>query len=108
MRGGTRSAARCWRSGSLTSTCRGRSGGGRVRMTAAAPTARRPKTAPGAKDPRPAASRLREFVTPEGVDLRLRIAEASERAGAYILDLVFINLALVVLLFAALGAALTT
>ena len=70
-------------------------------MTAAAPTAprRAPKSPP---------TRLREFVTPEGVDLRLRIAEASERAGAYLLDLVFINLALVALLIAALGAALTT
>ena len=52
-----------------------------------------------------AITRLREFVTPEGVDLRLRIAEASERAGAYILDLVFINVALFLLYLAAVGAA---
>ena len=28
----------------------------------------------------------REFVTPEGVDLRLRIGDASERAAAFLLD----------------------
>src|SRR5262249_41193949 len=33
------------------------------------------------------AGRVRELVTPEGVDLRLRIGDAAERAGALILDL---------------------
>jgi uncharacterized RDD family membrane protein YckC len=35
---------------------------------------------------RPAIDGPREFVTPEGVDLRLRIASYSERCGAFILD----------------------
>ena len=30
---------------------------------------------------------LRSFVTPEGVDLRLRLAEASERAAAFVIDI---------------------
>ena len=35
----------------------------------------------------PAETRFeRELVTPEGVDLRLRLAEASERAAAFLLD----------------------
>ena len=34
--------------------------------------------------------RVRELVTPEGVDLRLVLAEASERAGAFFLDVVII------------------
>lgn len=32
----------------------------------------------------------RVFVTPEGIDLRLRVAEASERAAAFLLDVVII------------------
>ena len=47
---------------------------------------------------RPAArprSPVREFVTPEGVDLRLRIGEAGERAAAFVLDIVFLVLTLV-------------
>jgi uncharacterized RDD family membrane protein YckC len=39
--------------------------------------------------------RLREFVTPEGVDLRLRIGDGGERAAAFILDVVFIIVALI-------------
>jgi uncharacterized RDD family membrane protein YckC len=31
--------------------------------------------------------RIRELITPEGVDLRLRLGEAAERAGALVLDL---------------------
>jgi uncharacterized RDD family membrane protein YckC len=34
------------------------------------------------------ARRLRQLITPEGVDLRLELAEASERASAFLLDLV--------------------
>ena len=34
----------------------------------------------------PDARTRREFVTPEGVDLRLRVGEASERAAAFLLD----------------------
>jgi uncharacterized RDD family membrane protein YckC len=52
----------------------------------------------------PGESRVRAFVTPEGVDLRLRIADAAERAVGYVLDLVFINATLLVLTLAALGA----
>jgi uncharacterized RDD family membrane protein YckC len=44
---------------------------------------------------------LREFVTPEGVDLRLRIGVAGERAGAFILDMIFLTIALVVFTVAA-------
>jgi len=68
-------------------------------MTLAAPTAKPPR-----RLPEPAAPRVREFVTPEGVDLRLRIADAAERAAAYVLDVVFINATLLVLLIAAAGA----
>lgn len=52
--------------------------------------------------------RLRELVTPEGVDLRLVLAEASERAGAFLLDAVFIALSLIVFtLVTILAGALT-
>ncbi len=36
------------------------------------------------------ARRIRDFVTPEGVDLRLVVADASERAGAFLLDAVIL------------------
>lgn len=39
----------------------------------------------------------REFVTPEGVDLRLNLASLGERAGAFLLDLLIIGLALIAL-----------
>jgi len=39
----------------------------------------------------------RELVTPEGVDLRLRLAEASERASAFLLDAAIIVATLVVM-----------
>ncbi len=39
----------------------------------------------------------REFVTPEGVDLRLRIGEASERAAAFLLDAAIIVGGMIVL-----------
>ena len=45
--------------------------------------------------PKPSKSPLREFVTPEGVDLRLRIGDAGERAAAFILDMVFLVLSVV-------------
>jgi uncharacterized RDD family membrane protein YckC len=38
----------------------------------------------------PADRTLREFVTPEGVDLRLNIGDAAQRAGAFILDALII------------------
>jgi len=49
--------------------------------------------APGKRAPRPRRppdDGWREFVTPEGVDLRLRIGSFSERAGAFILDALII------------------
>jgi uncharacterized RDD family membrane protein YckC len=48
---------------------------------------------------------VREFVTPEGVDLRLRIGGAGERAAAFLLDATFLVLALVALTFLAVSAA---
>ena len=39
---------------------------------------------------------LREFVTPEGVDLRLRVGSAGERAAAFLLDAAIIIVTLVV------------
>jgi uncharacterized RDD family membrane protein YckC len=36
--------------------------------------------------PAPGASQYRSFVTPEGVDLRLRVGTAGERAAAFLLD----------------------
>lgn len=41
------------------------------------------------------AKKTREFVTPEGVDLELRIASSGLRLGALIVDLVLINLILI-------------
>jgi hypothetical protein len=38
---------------------------------------------------------MREFVTPEGVDLRLQLGGAGERAAAFILDEVIITLSLI-------------
>lgn len=40
--------------------------------------------------------KIREFVTPEGVDLQLRIASSGLRLGALVVDLVLINLILLV------------
>src|SRR5580765_1617132 len=45
----------------------------------------------------------RTLVTPEGVDLSLRIADAGQRAGAFILDFLIIILGLVALTVIALG-----
>jgi uncharacterized RDD family membrane protein YckC len=54
-------------------------------------------------DPRPAyaaadlqAAQAREMITPEGVDLRLRIGQASERAAAFLLDMLFITIGQIV------------
>jgi uncharacterized RDD family membrane protein YckC len=40
------------------------------------------KARPGLETPR----RVRQLITPEGVDLRLELADASERAGAFLID----------------------
>ncbi len=45
----------------------------------------------------------RELVTPEGVDLRLRLAEASERAAAFLLDAAIMAAILIVLSLVAIG-----
>jgi uncharacterized RDD family membrane protein YckC len=46
--------------------------------------------------PAPGAAQFREFVTPEGVDLRLRVGTAGERAAAFLLDAVIIVVTLFV------------
>jgi uncharacterized RDD family membrane protein YckC len=66
------------------------------------------KPLPRSKVAKPPASDWREFVTPEGVDLRLRIGDAGERAGAFLLDLVIMVLALVVVTIAAASVVATT
>ncbi|HZV84938.1 MAG TPA: RDD family protein, partial [Brevundimonas sp.] len=73
----------------------------------------RPRRAVAASltNPAPADRTLREFVTPEGVDLRLNIGDASQRAGAFMLDAVIICAILLAASLAAIligvGAALT-
>ena len=61
--------------------------------------------APAAAPQAPAPPEVREFVTPEGVDLRLRIGGAGERAAAFILDAVFLLIAVIALTFLASAAA---
>lgn len=51
---------------------------------------------------------LRALVTPEGVDLRVRLAPASERAGALLIDLSIIVLILVLMTLVILGFAIAT
>lgn len=51
---------------------------------------------------------IRALVTPEGVDLRVRIASMSERAGALIIDLLIIVLILIVVTLVILGFAAAT
>ena len=46
-----------------------------------------------------APAELRRFITPEGVDLRLRIGTAGERAAAFLLDFVFLAFAMILFLF---------
>ena len=63
---------------------------------------RTPHAAPSAAAP---TTGCREFVTPEGVDLRLRIGAAGERAAAFLLDAVIIVVALIALTVLAIAAA---
>ncbi len=51
------------------------------------------------------AAGLRQLVTPEGIDLRVIIANASERASAFLLDVVFIVLSLIALTLVIVAAA---
>ena len=55
--------------------------------------------------PRPLDESWREFVTPEGVDLRLKVGSYSERCGAFILDALILIGVLIVLTILALAAA---
>jgi uncharacterized RDD family membrane protein YckC len=75
-------------------------------MAAADPRAR-PALSPIGPDP--ADRRLRrELVTPEGIDLDVRLADASERAGAFLIDFLIMSvttfLLSLVIVLAALGA----
>jgi len=68
-------------------------------MTDAAPRVAARKPAPGP---------WREFVTPEGVDLRLRIGEAGDRIAAFLIDGAIIVAALIVLTLLAIGTAIAS
>lgn len=58
-----------------------------------------------ARVPRPAPSARRSLVTPEGVDLRLEIGSAGERAGAFLIDLgIIVGVLLALTLVCALAA----
>jgi uncharacterized RDD family membrane protein YckC len=60
--------------------------------------------APASHRPVDGEARLtRAFIIPEGVDLRLRLASASERGGAFLLDLLIIVLSLILLTILALS-----
>ena len=67
-------------------------------MTAVPVTPAAPPTPP------PGAGLNRRFVIPEGVDLRLQLASAGERAGAFLIDLVIIFLSLIALTLVAIAA----
>jgi uncharacterized RDD family membrane protein YckC len=51
---------------------------------------------PGRNKPSRPASLRRSFVTPEGVDLQLELGSAGARAGAFLLDFIFIIILLIV------------
>ena len=68
-------------------------------MSAPANTARPPDL----PDP---SLRVREFVTPEGVDLKLVLADAGERASAFLLDVAIIAGILIVFSLLSVGAAI--
>ncbi len=69
--------------------------------------AKRPKTKRSGRKPPvdPTNLLVREFVTPEGVDLRLQLGSAGERAGAFLLDAVIILVGFIALLIAGISAA---
>lgn len=72
-------------------------------MSEATLTKRRkpPKPPRAPKTPKTPRTRDRAFVTPEGVDLRLEIGDAGQRAGAFLLDAAIIIAVLIVLTLAA-------
>lgn len=51
---------------------------------------------------RPALATVRSLITPEGVDLRIKLADAGTRAAAFLLDVVFIATAAIVVTIVAL------
>ena len=53
---------------------------------------------------RPAVSTIRPLVTPEGVDLRIKLADAGTRAAAFLLDVVIIVVAAIVVTIVACSA----
>ena len=50
-----------------------------------------------ANDARPGRSLRRSFITPEGVDLKLELASAGARAGAFMIDAMLIMVVLIVI-----------
>jgi uncharacterized RDD family membrane protein YckC len=71
---------------------------------AAAPAVTPPKGRKPPKPPRPADDGWREFVTPEGVDLRLKVGDAGERFAALVVDVLIIGGLLIGLTIAACSA----
>lgn len=65
----------------------------------------KPNTAAGVA---PTPARVRELVTPEGVDLRLRLGEGGERAAAFLLDATLIVAVLATLTVGACSAAVAS
>lgn len=68
-------------------------------------------TTAGKYAPSPARQRRmleRSLVTPEGVDLRIRLADAGERAGAFCIDIAIIAAALIAVTFVSLLAGVST
>jgi uncharacterized RDD family membrane protein YckC len=66
---------------------------------------KKPKAAPAPISmPTATPGRVRDLVTPEGVDLRLNLASAGERAGALLIDLGIMMLAVIVVSVLALAA----
>src|SRR5271154_3293719 len=61
-------------------------------------------TPPVAVPPPPGLRFERELVTPEGVDLKIRLADASERAAAFLIDALIMMAAPIVLTIVLIGA----
>lgn len=64
--------------------------------------------AKAARKPVGEAAMVRELITPEGVDLRLQLGDAGQRASAFLLDAAFIVGALILMTVAAIGVALAS
>jgi len=59
------------------------------------------KARPVSKGPVETPRRVRQLITPEGVDLRLELADASERAGAFLIDVAVMAASLLLFTFLA-------